>query len=179
MPYEPWQPGMNLTAGRLRSISPTWQDWTPVWTTSTGVNTPSFGNAALACRYALSATSCWGTFEVIFGSTNNFGGGGSSDNWRFSLPVAAASTVSAIGFAELNKSTSKRHMARMRLTTTSVFELELNTGAPDGLDTGADGATGGGKGLIDAASPWSSGVAGTTWASGYAIRGTFQYETAS
>ena len=65
MPYEPWQPGMNLTAGRLRSISPTWQDWTPVWTTSTGVNTPSFGNAALACRYALSATSCWGTFEVF------------------------------------------------------------------------------------------------------------------
>ncbi|MFF5984431.1 hypothetical protein ACFY78_36870 [Streptomyces olindensis] len=179
MPYEPWQPGMRVTANRLLSISPSWTEWVPTWTTSTGANVPSFGNATLACRYAVSATTCWGVFDVLFGGTTNFGGGGSGDNWRFGLPLPAASAIGAIGWCELNKSTTKRHVARMRLTTTTAFELELSTGAPDGLDTTADGATGGGKGLIDAVTPWSSGAAGTTWASGYAIRGEFQYELAN
>jgi hypothetical protein len=170
---------MRLTATRLASISPTWQDWTPIWSTSTGVGAPSFGDAALSCRYAVSARTCWGKFEVIFGTTTNFGTGGAGDNWRFTVPVPAAAAHQVIGFAELNKSTTKRHMARMRMTTVDHFELELDTGAPDGLDTTADGATGGGKGLIDAMSPWSSAAAGTTWASGYSIRGVFQYETAS
>lgn len=179
MPYEPWQPGMGITANRLLSISPTWQEWTPVWSTSTGVGTPSFGDAVLDCRYAVSARTCWGKFEVVFGATTNFGTGTGGDNWRFTVPLPASAAHQVIGFAELNKSTAKRHIARLRMTSTDHFELELASGAPDGLDTTADGATGGGKGLVDAITPWSSGAAGTTWAAGYAIRGTFSYETAA
>ncbi|WP_432193818.1 hypothetical protein [Streptomyces sp. bgisy027] len=180
MPFEVWQPGMILTEERIASISPTWQDWTPVWTTSTGSATPSLGNAVLTCRYAVAATTCWGKFDVVFGSTTNFGASPTTgDNWRFSLPLAASIAHQEIGFAEINKSTAKRHVCRMRMTTTTDFELEIDTGAPDGLDTTADGANGGGKGLVDALSPWSNGGSGTTWASGYSIRGTFAYELAN
>lgn len=180
MAYEPWQPGMNITVDRLLSISPTWQDWTPTWTTTTGLATPAFGNAALTCRYAVSARTCWGHFNVVFGSTTNFGTTPTNgDNWQFSLPVAGASVQEAIGYGTITKTTSKRHVVRFRMLTATQFGLEIDSGAPDGLDTTADGATGGGKGLADSMSPWSSGSAGTTWATGYAVRGTFCYETAA
>jgi hypothetical protein len=176
--YSQWLAGQRITAGQLAAISPKWQDWTPTWTTSTGAATPSFGNATITARYCQTADLVLVKFEVVFGSTTNFGGGGASDNWRFSLPVAGISTHQVIGWGEVNKSGSKRHVCRMRMTTTTEFELELSSGAPDGLDTTADGANGGGKGLVDAVSPWSNASTGTTWASGYAIRGEAQYEAA-
>lgn len=179
MAIAPWRAGERITAGRLASITPTYTAWTPTWTTSTGSNTPSYGNATLDCEYAQSGDLVVGRFEIVFGSTTNFGAAPTiNDNWRFSLPVTGASIQTGIGVAEILKSTTKRHNCRVRMTTTSVFELELSTGAPDGLDTTADGATGGGKGLVDSLGPWSASSGSTTWASGYAIRGTFTYRAA-
>lgn len=174
-----WRAGERITAGRLNEVTAIWAAWTPVWTTSTGLNTPSFGNATLDCAYTQTGNLVAGRFEIIFGSTTNFGAAPtSSDNWRFSLPVTGASIQTAIGTAEILKSTDKRHTCRVRMTTTGVFELELSSGAPDGLNTTADGAVGGGKGLVDSLGPWSAGAGSTTWASGYAIRGTFTYQAA-
>lgn len=170
------------TQGALHEFSPTglfvdgdleadnfpvgaWTSWTPTWTTSTGANTPSFGNATKTCEYTKVGRLVIARFEVVFGTTTNFGGGTSSDNWRFSLPVEAASTIQVEGFMELNQSTGARCIARARGTTTTVFELEVSSGRPDGTAITN-------LGLIDAVSPW-------TWASGNAIRGTLTYQSAS
>lgn len=168
MPYEPWQPGMIVTQGRLASISATWQDWTPVWTTSTGANSPSFGNTVMTTRYAVNATTVMFNINITFGSGTNFGGGGSGDNWRFSLPVTAANLTLMAGYGELSDSSvgiSSRMGARPRLTTTTTMEIEMAAGRLDG------GAISG-AGLIDAVSPW-------TWASGDTLRAFGEYEAAA
>lgn len=167
-PYEPWQPGMNITANRLLSISPTWQDWVPVWTTSTGANTPSFGNAVITARYAQSALTVFYRMEIAFGSTTAFGGGGASDNWRFSLPVTAAATALIVGWGEISDSSAglgSRMGVRPRLTTTTTMEIEMASAR-------IDAAAVSGVGLIDSASPWA-------WATNDSIRVVGQYEAAA
>ncbi|MFC9680013.1 hypothetical protein [Streptomyces sp. NPDC056948] len=174
MPYEPWQPGMRMTANRLLSISPTWQDWVPVWTTSTGAATPTFGNATILARYAQTATLVVFRLEITFGSTTAFGGGGASDNWRFSLPVTAAGTALIAGSGEAQDSatggtpSSVRIPLRPRLTGTTTLELEISGGG-----TGfAGGYAATPTGLIDAATPF-------TWATTDAIRIRGEYEAAA
>ncbi|WCN06074.1 hypothetical protein [Streptomyces sp. M92] len=162
MAYEPWQPGMVLTANRLASISPTWRAWTPTWTTSSGNFLPSFGDAAIDCSYAESADTVFWQMEIIFGASTNFGGGGSSDNWLFSLPVPAAGIPSCIGFFELNATIDMRVVGRGRCFTTGDVSIEISSGRVDGTAVA-------GGGIADAASPWS-------WASGYSIRGSGQYQ---
>lgn len=174
MAYEPWRPGMNITATRLRSISPTWQPWTPDWDTTSGDAVPSLGNAELDCRYAVAGDTCWGHFSIVFGSTTDFGTSPTTaDNWIWSLPLTAASVQEAIGWVEINQSTQHRLMCRMRMITTGDFALETSSGSPDGAAVSA-------AGLVDGITPWNDG-AGTPagdWASGDALRGTFVYELA-
>lgn len=169
MAYEPWQPGMRMTANRLLSISPTWSDWVPTWTTSTGSNTPSFGNATITARYAQSALTVYWRIDVVFGSTTNFGAAPTSgDNWRFALPVTAAATALMVGYGEIADSSAgiaSRMGIRPRLTTTSVFELEMSSGRIDG------GAVAN-VGIIDSVSPW-------VWASGDTLRAFGEYEAAA
>ncbi|MCX3061872.1 hypothetical protein [Streptomyces beihaiensis] len=141
---------------------PTWQSWTPDWTTSTGNSTPSYGNASLNCRYTKIGTTVHMTFDVIFGSTTNFGGGGTSDNWVFSLPVGAASTIETLGWAVLQDDTQMRSIARIRGYDSSRFWLEISSGMPNGNAVATTG-------LTDAVSPW-------TWASGMHISGSATYE---
>lgn len=166
MAYEPWQPGMIITAARLASISPTWQPWVPTWTTSTGLHLPTLGNATVNCAYAQSARTVFWRFDIAFGSTTNFGvGADASDNWLFSLPVPAASVVQAIGFLDLHASGSARAIGRARLLTTTDFQIEIASGQPSGAAITNTG-------LADSLSPW-------TWVSGNAIRGQGQYEAAA
>jgi hypothetical protein len=146
---------------------PTWQNWTPAWTTSTGSATPAFGNASVSCRYVKFGTTVHVNFQITFGSTTTFGTNPVvGDNWRFSLPVAAASTRMAIGFAEMSANTAgNRATARVYLSTTGAFEL-VTCSAQSSLTAYA--YTGG----VDAITPW-------TWASGYTIFGTATYEAAA
>jgi hypothetical protein len=159
---------MRITAGRLRAISPTWSDWVPVWTTSTGANTPSFGNATILARFAQSALTVYWRMEITFGTTTAFGGGGASDNWRFSLPVAAAATSLIAGYGEISDASAglgSRMGVRPRLTTATTMEIEMAAAR-------IDAAAAAGVGLIDAASPWA-------WASGDTIRVFGEYEAAA
>ncbi|WP_328426048.1 hypothetical protein [Streptomyces sp. NBC_00443] len=168
MPFEPWLPGMIVTEERLASISPTWQDWVPVWTTSSGANTPSFSNASVSARFAQSALKVSFRMEIAFGSTTNFGGGGSGDNWRFSLPVAAAGAALCVGYGEISDSSAglgSRMGVRVRLTTTTTMEIEMASAR-------IDAAAVSGVGLIDAVSPW-------TWATSDTIRVFGEYEAAA
>ncbi|MGD9485024.1 hypothetical protein WDH52_17500 [Streptomyces sp. TRM70308] len=145
--------------------TPRWQDWTPQWTTSTGNRTPSFGNAHVRCRYVHTGTVVHATLEITFGSTSQFAPGDGNDNWRFTLPVRAASAVQATGFAGLqSNSLSDRAIGRVRLTTQDHLEVEIASGPVNGaaLDRG---------GIVDALSPW-------TWGAGMRILAAFTYESA-
>jgi hypothetical protein len=161
MSFTPWYAGQTITAGRLNGITPTWQAYTPTWTTSDGLNTPAIGNGSFNCSYAIFGNTCTLAFEVIFGSTTTFPSG-ATNNWRFGLPVPAAGLITSIGRAELLQSNPIRAGARMRLTTTGAFELEIDTGRVDGTAITATG-------IVDASAPWA-------WASGNAIRGNALYE---
>ncbi|MFF0512419.1 hypothetical protein [Streptomyces sp. NPDC004250] len=172
MPYEPWQPGMLISQGRLASISPTWQDWTPVWTTS-GASTPSFGNAVILARYAVAARTVYFEMDFIFGSTTTFGSG--TDNWRISTPVTAARTSNGCGSGEMQRSAAPggytnspgtRQPLRVRLTTTGTFEFEMSGGNINAVNSSS------GAGLIDASTPW-------TWDSGSTLRAWGSYEAAA
>ncbi|NUS78456.1 MAG: hypothetical protein HOV70_19970 [Streptomyces sp.] len=169
MPFETWQPGMRITSGRLMSISPTWQDWSPTWTTSTGNNTPSFGNATVEARYAVSARTVYFRMNVVFGTTTNFGAAPvASDNWRFSLPVAAASTAMMIGSGDLQDTSAgigSRMAVRVRLEVATALSLEMMSPR---IDAGAIA----GVGLVDSISPW-------VWASTDAFRCFGEYEAAA
>ncbi|MEV7865050.1 hypothetical protein AB0P17_02875 [Streptomyces sp. NPDC088124] len=151
-----WQPYPPL---------PRWRNWTPVWTTSTGVATPSFGNTALTCRYVQTGTVVHGSFDIVFGSTTRFGGGDSGDNWRFTLPVAAADLAQAVGFAGLLGATNKeRYACRVRITNPRTMELELASGSSGTVPLPYGG-------IVDAITPWP-------WAAGMRISGSFTYEAA-
>lgn len=153
MAFTPWAAGQRITATKLADMTFTWAAWTPTWTTSTGANTPSFGNATVDCKYAQSADSVLFEMEITFGSTTNFGGGGNTDNWRFSLPVSASETVLIAGMGEVQDgAATTRWPVRARLTSTAVVEVELCGRAYD--DT-----AGTNSGLIDAVTPM-------TWANG-------------
>ncbi|WP_175409938.1 hypothetical protein [Streptomyces sp. TRM64462] len=155
----------NGTAWTAYPPVPQWRDWTPVWTTATGAATPSFGNAVVEARYVQHGPTVHFTFRFVFGTTTVFGNGSTADNWRFTLPVQAAATFQAIGFAELNADTNNRAVARLRLTSTGFFELELSSGKPNA--TAVDFT-----GLTDAKTPW-------TWSAGDSIIGTATYEAAA
>lgn len=168
MGITPWQAGQRITAARLNLITPVWSSWTPTWTTNTGSNSPSFGNAGIVASYAQVGDVVFFRMELSFGSTTNFGGGGTTDNWQFSLPVTAAATATIVGFGEGQDtsvgSSLGRAALRVRLTSTTVMELEVASGRVD-----ATAISNGG--LVDAATPW-------TWANGDFIRVFGQYEAA-
>lgn len=163
-----WTAGQRITADRLNDITPIWASWTPTWSTSSGSATPSFGNATVTGTYCQTGNIVFFRLEITFGTTTNFGGGGTSDNWRFSIPVTANATTTIVGFGEGQDTSVGSSLGRVglraRLTTTTTFELEVATGRPD-----ATAITNGG--LVDAVSPW-------TWASTDIIRFFGQYDAA-
>lgn len=63
----------------------TWTAYTPSWTATT--TNPSIGNGSIAGRYQLVGKTCIAKFEVVAGTTTNFGSG----SWSFSLPFTVAS----------------------------------------------------------------------------------------
>ncbi|MCX4764314.1 hypothetical protein OG562_25810 [Streptomyces sp. NBC_01275] len=148
-------------------VLPTWQSWSPTWATSTGAATPAFGNASVSCRYVKFGTTVHLDFSFTFGSTTSFGTSPTTDdNWRFSLPVAAAAARPTIGFAEMAAGTAaNRATARVYLSTTTAFELITASGQPTAVAFAKSGG-------VDGLTPW-------TWASGHTITGTATYEAAS
>ncbi|MFI9613191.1 hypothetical protein ACIHCM_16210 [Streptomyces sp. NPDC052023] len=144
--------------------TPTWQSWTPAWTTGSGTATPSYGNATVNCRYVKFGTTVHLNLSIAFGSTTNFGSAPTTgDNWRFSLPVAAAATHGVVGFADLGAGANEvRSVARMFLPTTTTFEMQVSAGRPNATPMANYGS-------VDTLTPW-------TWASGHTIRATATYE---
>src|SRR5690606_3179165 len=140
--------------------------WTPTWSTTSGSNTPSFGNATVTARYAVAARTVYFRLEITFGPTTNFGGGGTSDNWQFSVPVTAASSALIVGMGDIELSGPATRMpVRARLISASQLGIECSGRRYD--DTANNSS-----GLVDAVTPF-------TWASGSVIRLRGEYEAAA
>lgn len=154
----------NSTLDALNLPSGTWQYLYPAWTTSTGASTPNFGNAGVQLWWTRVGRLIMCQFSFTFGSTTNFGGGTTADNWRFGLPIQAAQTQDCVGFADIQNSTAHRAMARIANLTVNTFSLDVCSGAVDGVALANNGQ-------VDALTPW-------TWASNTSniIRGSFQYQ---
>ena len=149
MAFTAWTAGARITAAKLAAMTPIWAAWTPTWTTSTGSNTPTFGDATIDCKYAQSADVVFFEMEITFGSTTNFNSGTTADNWRFSLPVTASEAVLIAGMGELQDGTAaERWPVRGRITTTTTMEVELC--GRNYNDTANNSA-----GLVDAATPFT------------------------
>ena len=150
MAFTPHAAGQRITAARLAAMTPLWSAWTPTWSTSSGSATPSYGNATVDCKYCQAGDKVDYEIEITFGSTTNFGGGGSSDNWRFSLPVTAAEAVLIAGMGEIQDGAATlRWPVRARVTTTTTIEVELAGGC---YTTGTAVSS---SGLIDATTPFT------------------------
>lgn len=143
--------------------------WTPTWSTSTGLHLPSFGNATASFKAHKLGKNVHVTFDVTFGSTTNFGASVTqSDNWTFSLPAAWPANGSApgtfLGIGDMYKDATNLGFTRIKLSGTTAISFGI-------LTCFVAGALGGGiGGDVDSLTPW-------TWASGNAIRGSFDYET--
>lgn len=147
-----WLAGQRITADRMNEMLPRWSAWTPTWTTSSGSATPSYGNATVDCKYAQSGDVVYFEMEITFGSTTNFNGGTSADNWRFSLPVTAAESQLIAGSGEIQDgAATERWPVRARVDTTTTFEVEL-------VGRNYNNTANANSGLIDAVTPF-------TWAS--------------
>lgn len=143
-----------------------WTSYTPTWTTSSGLHLPSFGNAVINCNSIKIGRKADVRFEIVFGNTTNFGSSaGTSDNWDFSLPYAAARTSDTIGWLQLQQSNDLICVGRSRLVTATTFRTSISSGM-------ANGASVANTGDVDSLSPW-------TWTDGDSLKGQFTYETAS
>lgn len=143
--------------------------WTPSWTTTTGLRTPSLGNAAVDCRYIKVGRLVTCKFEITFGSSTNFGASPTAtDNWQFGLPPAypAARSGDSMGFVHMQSAATAANMmvARVKTNSTTSFILSMASGMFSGAPTGA--------GDVDSISPW-------TWVVSDYVRGNFSYESAS
>lgn len=139
-----------------------WISYTPTWT-SQGSAQPSLGNAVVRCKYQKIGRTVTVKFWINFGSTTNFGTSPTtSDNWQFSLPVAAADAADdGLGFLEMYQSATNYGLGRVKLYSTTGFRLGVSPGSSSGI--GGD---------VDSITPF-------TWASGNYVRGTFTYESAA
>lgn len=140
-----------------------WTSWTPTWTTTSGSATPSFGNAAIDCKYSKIGRTVHYRMNITFGSTTNFGTSPSgSDNWLFSMPVAAPASGVPVGYVSMWVGSTTKATAGLAHTN-STTQIILYTGSGN-----VDNSTLGG-GIVDSISP-------LTWANGdrLSIFGTYE-----
>jgi hypothetical protein len=142
-----------------------WPTYTPVWT-SAGTGTPAFGNAVISCSYFKVNRKVDVRFEITFGTTTTYGNTATSDNWQFTLPVAAARSGDSLGMLELHGANNNTIcIGRARTNSTTTFLIGVNSGY-----VGATAPTN--TGDVDSVTPF-------TWASTNSIKGNLVYESAA
>lgn len=144
-----------------------WVSWTPTWTTSSGNNSPSYGNAVLNCAYTKIGRTVMFRMNITFGSTTNFGAAPTTgDNWNFSLPVAATASSITVGHWTGRPASSTSVMGSLSTASGgSILQLNIDTGSPNATAITNVGA-------VDSLSPF-------TWASTNTLTATGFYETSS
>lgn len=144
-----------------------WQTWTPTWSTSTGSHTPSIGNGVYTCRYFQMGKLVTIIFQVVFGSTTNFGSSVTgSDNWTFTLPVSATVSFPTNMMFSAQPSNATAVPVWASVDSSGLLEFGLS-GAR------VDGTAAANTGNLDSITP-ASGL----WTSGSKLAGGGQYVAA-
>lgn len=140
--------------------------WTPIWTTSTGLHSPSFGNATIDCRYFKLGRLVMFWMNIGFGSTTNFGSSATTgDNWQFSLPVASAMLNYPVANAGYEPGAGRAASGNAVTSADGLsIQLNINSAAANGTTINA--------GVVDSLSPW-------VWAASSKLNITGQYEATS
>lgn len=116
----------RLTAAALNDLlAPGWDIYTPIWSCVT--TAPALGNGTLTGRWRRPSGSDLIDVEIRFvgGSTSTYGSG----DWKFSLPVAAASSVVGAGAATLLNSGVLAYCATV---STFLTLTDVNISSPTG-----------------------------------------------
>ena len=129
-----------------------------VWTTSTGLHSPSLGNATVNYWYKLISGTLFISFGMDFGSTTNFGGGTTSDNWQFSMPSGFTASTPwranrmEVGHGHAIGTTAFTSPFIVRMDSTGgnlIFDTSGGNQGAIALGTGTTNA-----GLVDAITPF-------------------------
>jgi hypothetical protein len=147
----------NVTAANLQVGA--WSSWTPIWSTSTGLHTPSFGNAVVTGTYVRIGRMLFFSLAVTFGSTTNFGTSvTTADNWIFSLPAsltasaAFAGTQQICGMGRASQSSGATIPFAVRSDGGGTnFTLDTSGGRQDAVALTNTGA-------VDSLTPWTWAV---------------------
>lgn len=110
------------------------------WTTSTGLHSPSYGNATMTYLYKIVAGVLNFNVTIAFGNTTNFGTSvTTADNWQFALPGAYFATSDflngsvVVGSGQANISTAKSCPILVKIDSTGgYFQLDTCGGYQDG-----------------------------------------------
>ncbi len=132
----------------------------PTWTTSSGLHSPSLGNAAVLYQYKVISGTLFVSLSIAFGSTTNFGAGATTaDNWLFGLPGGLTASTAFRG-AQLITGFGR---ATASAPLTSPFAVKIDsTGTKFTLDTAGgqqDGNALSDSGTMDSLTPfvWANG----------------------
>lgn len=135
----------------------TWTAYVPAWTTIDGLHIPSIGNGSIKMRYNVVGKTVNYSFRLVAGSTTNAGASGSTNNWTFSLPVAASSAwdINANGFqigtgAVTPTTGTLLNGCNAVLASTTTFYVQIIGGPPSGASVAS--------GILDEGTPsaWST-----------------------
>lgn len=138
------------------------------WTTSTGLHSPSYGNATMTYMYKVIMGSLHFSMSLDFGSTTNFGASvTNADNWRFSMTSGGTYSAQAdfagvglpVGFGRATVSTGITVPLLVRVSAAgNSFEFDTAGGQQDGAGLANTGA-------IDSITPgtWTSASALQYW----------------
>lgn len=167
-----WVGGQRASADRLANMLHKSVDFTPDWNVTSGANFPDYGNAVIDCRYSQSGDLVVAHYDIVFGSTTNFGGGGGADNWEFSLPKTARAATVGVGEFHLYTVVSGAKLTcRARLFDQSNVIIEITNNR-------ADSTAIANTGLVDAISPFPLAPDPSPWGNGSSIKGVLEYEAA-
>jgi hypothetical protein len=131
-----------------------------VWTTATGLNTPSLGNATVNYWYKVISGTLFVSLGIDFGSTTNFGAAPTTnDNWQFSLPAGLTASV------PWRANRMQTGNGRANGSETSPFIVRMDASGGNFIfDTSGGNQSGTAlthSGLIDSLTPflWTAGAA--------------------
>lgn len=144
----------NLSGGNFPAGA--WPAWTPAWSTSTGLHSPSYGNAGVLATYQKVGRSLYFSVSINFGSTTTFGTSvTTNDNWQFLLP---AGLLASTTFRDGNVMCGMGRATAGGGATIPVMVRADSTGANFVLDTAGgrqDGAAITNSGTLDSLTPWN------------------------
>lgn len=143
--------GQTYTAGA-------WSSWVPGWSTTSGLHIPTFGNATVVGRYAVFGKTMHFTLLITFGSTTNFNGGTTTDNWIFSMPVGLTINSTVVANPQIALANGRLTQSSANTCPMIARPFDANNFLIDTAGGKQDGNALTNSGTIDAVTPWTWGT---------------------